>query len=124
MKKNEKYVISISLNAISTAYLEAIFNYSDKSTLSSVFRSLVKNNFEDILEAEACYTCLLSAEFDSFPNSQDFTIQMDKESLDLLDCLVDETGMSRSAVLRGLVIREFGGLQLALRQSIHQTEIS
>jgi len=124
MKKNEKYVISISLNAISTAYLEAIFNYSDKSTLSSVFRSLVKNNFEDILESEACYTCLLSAEFDSFPNSQDFTIQMDKESLDLLDCLVDETGMSRSAVLRGLVIREFGGLQLALRQSIHQTEIS
>jgi|GEM_PF-5228237 len=124
MKKNEKYVISISLNAISTAYLEAIFNYSDKPTLSSVFRSLVKNNFEDIIESEACYTCLLSAEFDSFPNSQDFSIRMDKESLDLLDCLVDETGMSRSAVLRGLVIREFGGLQLALRQSIHQTEIS
>ena len=124
MKKNEKYTIAISLDTVSTAYLEAIFNYSDKSTLSSVFRNLVKAQFDDIIETEACYTCLLSAEFDSFPNSHDFSIRMDKESLELLDCLVDESGMSRSAVLRGMVIREFGGLQLALRQSIHQVGIS
>ena len=124
MKKKKEKSISISLNTISTAYLKAIFNYSDKSTLSSVFQSLVRDNFEDILESEACYTCLLSAEFDSFPNSHDFSIRMDKELLELLDCLVDKSGMSLSAFLRGMVIREFWGLQLALRQSIHQNDIA
>ncbi|WP_423219161.1 hypothetical protein [Proteiniclasticum ruminis] len=49
---------------------------------------------------------------------------MDKELLELLDCLVDKSGMSLSAFLRGMVIREFWGLQLALRQSIHQNDIA
>ena len=110
MKKNEKYTIAISLDTVSTAYLESesIRNFDNNSSISSIFQGLVKKQFYDIVDTEAYYTCLLSAELDSFPDSHDFSICMDKESLELLDCLVDESGMSRSAVLRWLVIREFG----------------
>jgi len=110
MKKNEKYTIAISLDTVSTAYLEAesIRNFDNNPSISSIFQGLVKKQFDDIVETEAYHTCLLSTEFDSLPGSLDFSVWFDKESLELLDCLVDESGISRSGVIRWLLTREFG----------------
>jgi len=118
MKKHNEFVISISLDTVTVACLDALVYYFDHSR-SWVMRKLVERHYESTIDPEADYKDELSAEFDFFPKTHRFSILMDELSLDLLDDLVDESELSHSAVLRGLVLREFRELVFNLKETIY-----
>lgn len=119
MTKNNEFEISIHLDAVTVAYLETLLSFSGDSC-SKLFRDLVKEYSEESVNSETCYNCALSTEFDIFPRIKHYFICMDEESLSQLDRLVAESGLSRTAVLRGLVIRTFKTFQLTFREVLHE----
>lgn len=140
MKKKERYFVSIHLDIVTAAYLETLLYCSGKSSISLVVRDLIKDGFDEHFDIPYIFTYTgdLLPEFDAFPQTKQYFIRLDVQSVACLDIFAGELtpfdmepvyswgelGQSHSDIIRWLVIREFTKLQSTLRQSIHQTEIS
>jgi len=103
MLTTNKYSIIIQFDTATGACLDALANFYE-DTHSSVLRKLIESQFRFIFDSDICFDLAASAELKDFPMSPHFPIRLDEYTKVLLDELVVESGLSRSDVLRGMVI--------------------
>ena len=95
--------ISLQFDNATGVCLDALANFYD-DTHSSVLRKLIESQFRFIFDSDICFDLAVSGEVKDFPMSPHFPIRLDGYTKALLDELVEESGLSRSEVLRGMVI--------------------
>jgi len=118
MQKEYDLDVTITLDTATVEYLYKFkFLLGSEHSRRTWYQNLVKDNFEEIMESEDCYIDEPYDGFDAFPKTVHFFPRVYEESPELLDSIVNKTGMSHSSILRWLVIRELRKLELHIRQN-------
>lgn len=124
MQKEYDLDVTITLDTATVEFLYKLkFLLGSEHSRRTWYQNLVKDNFEEIMESEDCYIDEPYDGFDAFPKTVLFFVRVYEESPEFLDSVVNKTGMSHSAVLRWLVIRELRKYEAIIRNR-HQRGIS
>lgn len=97
------FSITIQLDSATGAYLDALVDYYNDS-YSSILRKLIESQFRFILESDICFNLAASHKLKSTRTEFDIPLRLDAYTKTLLDELVDESGLSYSEVLSGMVV--------------------
>lgn len=103
MLNTNRFIINIQFDSATGARLDALVVFYE-DTHSSLLRKLVESQFLYILDSDTCFDLLESEKIADSQITPRFPVRMDEYTLALLDELVEESGLSRSEILRGMVI--------------------
>lgn len=106
MLRKDKYSITIQFDTATGAYLDILTDYY-KETYSSILRKLIESQFTFILDSDICFDLAASAKHTNPKMAHHLPVHLDEYTKALLDELVEESRLSASDVLRGMVISKF-----------------
>ena len=104
--KKDKYSIIVQFDTATGAYLDMLTD-EYKETYSSILRKLIESQFTFILDSDICFELAASAKHTNPKMTRRLPIHLDEYTKALLDELAEESRLSASDVLRGMVISKF-----------------
>ena len=118
MLKEDKYLINVLFDTATGAYLDILTdNYKDN--YSTILRKLIESQFTFILDSGICFDLAASVRNTNPLMTCHLPIQLDEYTKALLDELSEESRLSPSDVLRGMVISNFNFVLKNRNQSSH-----
>lgn len=118
MTNHEDFDILILLDAVTVGYLYDLVDFFEDAH-SSILRKLIQSQYTSIVNAESGARSVLSVGLDIPPENHRISVRMDEYTLALLTNLVEESGLSRSAILRAMVYHAFNIFIQNPKESIH-----
>jgi hypothetical protein len=118
MLRTSKYSITVQFDTATGAYLDILTDYY-KETYSSLLRKLIESQFTYILDSNICFDLAASTEHKNSQMTLRLPVILDEYTKTLLDEISEESRLSRSDVLRGMVISNCNLVLQSRNQASH-----
>lgn len=118
MLKTNKYSITVQFDTATGAYLDILTDYY-KETYSSILRKLIESQFTFILDSDICFDLAASTESKTSQMTLPLPVLLDEYTKALLDEITEESRLSSSDVLRGMVINNCNLVLQSRNQASH-----